>query len=97
MNKDQSHGYCKEAEGKVKEVVGKWVGNTQLALKRTIQEAKGGFQAALAIIFQLAKDAFGRMTLVVQPPVAISGLVPMGLGRYQALDGSILEPRHKSV
>ena len=45
MNKDQTQGRFEEVKGKVKEFAGKVTGNTELAKKGKIQNAKGKFQA----------------------------------------------------
>ena len=44
MNKDQVKGRVGEAEGKVKEVVGKVVGNKELEVKGKIEKAAGKIQ-----------------------------------------------------
>jgi len=46
MNKDQTSGRIAEAQGKVKEVAGKVVGNEKLELKGKIQNTAGKAQAA---------------------------------------------------
>ncbi|HVK55525.1 MAG TPA: CsbD family protein [Burkholderiales bacterium] len=48
MNKDQVKGRIKEANGKVKEVAGKMVGNKRLQEKGRIQKAAGIAQADIA-------------------------------------------------
>ena len=45
MNKDQVKGRLKEAEGKVKEVTGKVVGNKTLEEKGKVENATGKVQA----------------------------------------------------
>jgi len=45
MNKDQVKGRMKEAQGKVKEVAGKAVGNKTLEEKGRVQSAVGKAQA----------------------------------------------------
>jgi len=45
MNKDQVKGRMKEAEGKIKEVAGKAVGNKTLEDKGKVQNAVGKAQA----------------------------------------------------
>lgn len=45
MNKDQVKGHVKEAEGKVKEVTGKVVGNKTLEQKGNLEKAVGEVQA----------------------------------------------------
>ncbi|WP_028535510.1 CsbD family protein [Paludibacterium yongneupense] len=47
MNKNQIKGRVVETQGKVKEVVGKAVGNTKLQVKGAIQKNIGAAQAAL--------------------------------------------------
>ena len=45
MNKDQVEGRVNESEGKIREVVGKLVGNETLELKGKVQKALGEAQA----------------------------------------------------
>jgi uncharacterized protein YjbJ (UPF0337 family) len=45
MNKDQTAGRIDEVKGKVKEVAGKIVGNKDLEVKGTLQNASGKVQA----------------------------------------------------
>ena len=45
INKDQVKGRAEEAQGKVKEVVGKAVGNKELEAKGSVQKHVGAFQA----------------------------------------------------
>ncbi|QDF97091.1 general stress protein CsbD [Azoarcus sp. DD4] len=47
MNKDQTQGRIEEAKGKVKEVVGKVVGNEELEQEGKIQKIGGKVQAQL--------------------------------------------------
>jgi uncharacterized protein YjbJ (UPF0337 family) len=47
MNKDQVKGRVKQAEGKVKEVAGKLVGNDRLQAKGKIENAVGTAQAGM--------------------------------------------------
>lgn len=47
MNKDQVKGRVKQAEGKVKEVAGKLVGNDRLQAKGKIDNAVGTAQAGM--------------------------------------------------
>lgn len=47
INKDQVHGRAEEAQGKVKEVVGKVVGNKDLEVKGNIQKNVGAVQASV--------------------------------------------------
>lgn len=46
MNKDQTKGRFQEAKGKIKEIAGHVVGNTDLELKGKIQNTGGKAQAA---------------------------------------------------
>ena len=45
MNKDQVRGRIKEAQGKVKEVTGRIVGNKTLEEKGKVEKAAGNVQA----------------------------------------------------
>jgi uncharacterized protein YjbJ (UPF0337 family) len=45
INKDQVQGRAEEAEGKVKEVVGKVMGNRDLEVKGNVQKHVGAVQA----------------------------------------------------
>ncbi len=47
INKDQVHGRINEAEGKIKEVVGKVVGNKRLEVKGSLQKNAGAIQATV--------------------------------------------------
>lgn len=47
INKDQIHGLANEAQGKVKEVVGKAVGNKELEVKGNLQKNVGAVQASV--------------------------------------------------
>jgi uncharacterized protein YjbJ (UPF0337 family) len=47
INKDQVQGRAEEAQGKVKEVVGKVVGNKDLEVKGNIQKNGGAVQASV--------------------------------------------------
>lgn len=47
INKDQVQGRAEEAQGKVKEVVGKVVGNKDLEVKGNIQKNSGAVQASV--------------------------------------------------
>jgi len=47
VNKDQVKGRAEEAEGKVKEVAGKVVGNKDLEAKGNIQKNMGAVHAAV--------------------------------------------------
>ena len=61
MNKDQTNGRIAEAEGKVKEVAGRIVGNEKLELKGKIQNTAGKAQAAFGDVkADLKKAAHGK-------------------------------------
>lgn len=47
INKDQVQGRADEAQGKIKEVVGKVVGNRELEVKGNIQKNVGAVQASV--------------------------------------------------
>jgi uncharacterized protein YjbJ (UPF0337 family) len=47
INKDQVKGRAEEAKGKVKEVIGKIVGNKDLEIKGNIQKNIGAVQASV--------------------------------------------------
>jgi uncharacterized protein YjbJ (UPF0337 family) len=47
INKDQVQGRTEEAQGKVKEVVGNAVGDTNLEVKGNIQKNVGAVQASV--------------------------------------------------
>lgn len=57
MNKDQVKGRVNQAEGKVKEVAGKLVGNETLEAKGKIQNVVGKAQAKFGDVKQDIKDA----------------------------------------
>jgi uncharacterized protein YjbJ (UPF0337 family) len=57
MNKDQAEGRIEEAKGKVKEVVGNFVGNNNLELKGKMQKSGGKFQAAYGDLKEDFKNA----------------------------------------
>jgi uncharacterized protein YjbJ (UPF0337 family) len=57
INKDQVKGRVKEAEGKIKEVAGKLVGNETLEAKGKIQKTLGKAQAKFGDVKQDVKDA----------------------------------------
>ena len=57
MNKDQVKGRAKEAEGKIKEVAGKLVGNEKLEAKGKIQKVLGKAQAKFGDVKQDMKDS----------------------------------------
>jgi uncharacterized protein YjbJ (UPF0337 family) len=57
MNKDQIKGRVKEAEGKIKEVAGKLVGNETLEAKGKIQKVLGEAQAKFGDVKKDMKDA----------------------------------------
>ena len=46
INKDQIHGHSEQAQGKVKEVVGKVLGNKDMEVKGNIQKNVGAAQAS---------------------------------------------------
>jgi len=56
MNKDQVKGRVKEAEGKIKEVTGKLVGNERLEAKGKVQKVLGKAQAKFGDVKQDVKD-----------------------------------------
>jgi uncharacterized protein YjbJ (UPF0337 family) len=60
MNKDQVKGRAKEAEGKIKEVTGKLVGNESLEAKGKVQKILGKAQAKFGDVKQDMKDAKNR-------------------------------------
>lgn len=57
MNKDQIKGHVNEAEGKIKEVADKLVGNEKLEERGKIQKILGEAQAAVGDLLQDVKDA----------------------------------------
>jgi uncharacterized protein YjbJ (UPF0337 family) len=57
MNKDQVKGRTKEAEGKIKEVAGKLVGNEKLEEKGKIQKVLGKAQAKFGDVKKDVKDS----------------------------------------
>jgi uncharacterized protein YjbJ (UPF0337 family) len=57
FNKDQVKGRVKEAEGNVKKVVGKIVGNRRLEIEGTVKAKLGEAQAKLGDIKQNIKDS----------------------------------------
>ena len=60
MNKDQVKGRVKEAEGKIKEVAGKLVGNETMEAKGKVQRVLGKAQAKFGDVKQDVKDANKR-------------------------------------
>ena len=52
MNKDQVKGRVKEAEGTVKEITGKLVGNTELEEKGKLEKTVGKVQAGFGDVKQ---------------------------------------------
>lgn len=56
MNKDQVKGRIKEAQGSVKEVTGKIVGNKELEQKGKIEKSIGKVQAGYGDIKEDIKD-----------------------------------------
>lgn len=57
INKDQVHGRAEEVQGKVKEVVGKAVGNKELEAKGNIQKNIGAVQAKVGDVKEDIKKA----------------------------------------
>lgn len=57
MNKDQVKGRIKEAQGSVKEVTGKIVGNKELEQKGKIEKSIGKVQSGYGDIKEDIKDA----------------------------------------
>ena len=57
VNKDQIKGRVKEAEGKIKEVAGKLMGNEKLEAKGSVQKGIGAAQAKFGDIKKDVKDA----------------------------------------
>jgi uncharacterized protein YjbJ (UPF0337 family) len=60
MNKDQVKGRVTEAEGKIKEVAGKLVGNDTLEAKGKAQKVLGKAQAKFGDVKKDVKDASKR-------------------------------------
>jgi uncharacterized protein YjbJ (UPF0337 family) len=56
MNKDQVKGRVKEAEGKIKEVAGKLVGNSRLEAKGKVEKIAGHAQATFGDIKKGVKE-----------------------------------------
>ena len=56
MNKDQVKGRVTEAEGKVKEIAGKLVGNEKLEAKGQVQQVVGKAQAKFGDVKKAVKD-----------------------------------------
>jgi uncharacterized protein YjbJ (UPF0337 family) len=56
MNKDQVKGRAKEAEGQIKEVTGKLVGNERLEAKGKVQKTVGKAQAKFGDVKQDVKE-----------------------------------------
>jgi len=56
INKDQVKGRFKEAEGKIKEVAGKLVGNENLEAKGKVQKDLGEAQAKFGDVKKDVKD-----------------------------------------
>ena len=57
MNKDQVKGRVKEAEGKMKELAGKLVGNEKLQAKGKAEKILGKAQAKFGDVKKSVKDA----------------------------------------
>jgi uncharacterized protein YjbJ (UPF0337 family) len=60
-NKDQVRGRVKEAQGKIKEVAGKLVGNEKLEAKGKIQKVLGKAQAKFGDVKRDMKDSKKRV------------------------------------
>ncbi len=60
INDDQVKGRADEAQGKVKEVVGKVLGNKDLEAKGNIQKNVGSVQASLGDAKEDIKKAFKK-------------------------------------
>ena len=60
-NKDQVRGRVKEAQGKIKEVAGKLVGNEKLEAKGKIQKVLGKAQAKFGDVKQDMKNSKKRV------------------------------------
>jgi uncharacterized protein YjbJ (UPF0337 family) len=56
-NKDQVEGRVKEAQGKIKQVAGKIVGNEKMEVKGTVQKTLGKAQAKFGDVKQNLKDS----------------------------------------
>jgi uncharacterized protein YjbJ (UPF0337 family) len=59
-NKDQIKGRVREAEGKIKEVAGKLVGNEKLKERGTAQKVLGEVQAKFGDVKQDVQDSRKR-------------------------------------
>jgi uncharacterized protein YjbJ (UPF0337 family) len=57
VNKDQVKGRVKEAQGKMKEVAGKLVGNEKLEAKGKVKKVLGAAQAKVGDVKQKMKDS----------------------------------------
>jgi uncharacterized protein YjbJ (UPF0337 family) len=57
INKDQVKGRVEEAEGKIKEIAGKFTGNETLELKGKVQKGQGEAQAAFGDLKKNVEDA----------------------------------------
>jgi uncharacterized protein YjbJ (UPF0337 family) len=60
MNKDQTEGRTKEATGKIKEVVGKLLGNRSLEVKGKTEKTLGKAQANFGDVKQDVRGAANR-------------------------------------
>jgi uncharacterized protein YjbJ (UPF0337 family) len=60
-NADKIKGYGNEASGKVKQAIGKAVGNDRLRMKGAAQEAKGNAQKAVGVAKGSIKDATDKV------------------------------------
>ena len=60
INKDQVKGRVSEAEGKLKEVVGRVIGNEKLKVKGKVQEVAGKAQANLGDAKKALQDGLKK-------------------------------------
>ena len=60
INKDQIKGRVSEAEGKLKEVVGRVVGNDKLEVKGKVQEIAGKAQAQVGDAKKALQDGLKK-------------------------------------
>ncbi len=60
INKDQVEGRIKEAAGKVQEVAGRTVGNTEQEAKGMLNKTAGAAQAKVGDAKETIKDAIKR-------------------------------------
>jgi uncharacterized protein YjbJ (UPF0337 family) len=59
---DQIKGYANEAAGKVKQGIGKAIGNDRLRAEGAVQEAKGNAQKAIGKANVAIKDVADKIT-----------------------------------